>query len=52
MSREDVAQVAAAVLVDDAHAGHTYEVTGPEALSLAEETARLAALTGGLRRSA
>lgn len=47
VSREDVAQVAATALLDDAHAGHTYEVTGPQALSLAEASARLAALTGG-----
>ena len=37
VAREDVARVAAAVLADPAeHAGTTYDLTGPEALTLAE----------------
>lgn len=37
VAREDVARVAAAVLADPAgHAGATYDLTGPEALTLAE----------------
>jgi NAD(P)H dehydrogenase (quinone) len=42
VAREDVAQVAAGVLVDERHAGKTYDLTGPEALSLEEAVARLA----------
>ncbi|GFJ76718.1 NmrA family protein [Phytohabitans houttuyneae] len=33
---DDIAAVAAAVLTGDGHAGHSYEVTGPDALSFAE----------------
>lgn len=47
VAREDVAQVAAAVLADDSHAGKTYDITGPEAFSLREAVARLAALSNG-----
>jgi uncharacterized protein YbjT (DUF2867 family) len=47
VAREDVAQVVAAVLVDDRHTGRTYDVTGPEALSLEDATRRLAALNDG-----
>ncbi|ROR91568.1 SDR family oxidoreductase [Nocardioides aurantiacus] len=37
VAREDVARVAAAVLADpDAHAGASYDLTGPEAITLAE----------------
>jgi uncharacterized protein YbjT (DUF2867 family) len=46
VAREDVAQVVAAVLAGDGHDGKTYDVTGPDAMSLAEAVARLAALTG------
>jgi len=37
VARSDVARVAATVLLDpDAHAGNTYDLTGPQALSLAD----------------
>ena len=49
VARADVARVATAVLQDpEAHAGRTYDLTGPEALTL-YEVATL--LTTGLRRS-
>ena len=48
VAREDVAGVAAAVLADTGggHAGATYDLTGPEALGLAEVARRLSALAG------
>ena len=48
VSRDDIADVAAAVLQDDSPAldGQTLEVTGPEALSMAEAAAALAEVTG------
>ena len=47
VAREDVADVAAAVLADPAaHAGATYDVTGDELLSLAEAAAILTAECG------
>jgi NAD(P)H dehydrogenase (quinone) len=48
VSRDDLADVAAAVLLrdDDELAGRTLDVTGPEALTLAEAAAILAELTG------
>ncbi|CAM5271392.1 NmrA family protein [Streptomyces spiroverticillatus] len=36
---DDIAAVAAAALTEDGHAGRTYEVTGPEALSFADALA-------------
>jgi NAD(P)H dehydrogenase (quinone) len=47
-SRDDLADVAAAVLLDDspAHDGHVLDVTGPEALSMAEAAAVLTEVTG------
>ena len=44
VSREDAAQTAAAVLADPS--GGTHDVTGPEAVSLADVARRLSALTG------
>ncbi len=44
VSREDAARTAAAVLEDPP--GGTHDVTGPEALSLAEVARRLSAITG------
>jgi uncharacterized protein YbjT (DUF2867 family) len=44
VSREDAARTAAEVLADPP--GGTYDVTGPEALSLAEVARRFSALTG------
>jgi uncharacterized protein YbjT (DUF2867 family) len=43
---EDIADVAAAALVDPGHAGRVYELSGPRALSLAEATAEIAKATG------
>ena len=42
----DNAAVAAAALTQEGHAGRTYTLTGPEALSHAEMAARLSAATG------
>jgi uncharacterized protein YbjT (DUF2867 family) len=42
----DVAAVAAKVLTSDGHAGKTYTVTGPEALTYAQVAAKLSALLG------
>jgi len=44
VSREDVAQTSAAVLADPS--GGTHDVTGPEAVSLADVARRLSAMTG------
>lgn len=47
VAREDVARCAAAVLADpDPHAGITYELTGPESLTLAEVAAIVTRVTG------
>jgi NAD(P)H dehydrogenase (quinone) len=47
VTRDDVADTAAAVLRDPAaHANATYDVTGPEALTMEETAARLAAASG------
>ncbi|RIJ62513.1 SDR family oxidoreductase, partial [Clavibacter lycopersici] len=47
VTRADVAEVAATILRDPAaHAGATYELTGPEALTMAEIAATVAAAQG------
>lgn len=47
VARADVARLATAVLLDpDAHAGRTYDVTGPEALTFAEIAATIARVRG------
>jgi uncharacterized protein YbjT (DUF2867 family) len=46
VSREDVADVAAAVLRDPGHNGATYDVTGPESLTLTEVAAQITQVTG------
>lgn len=46
VAREDVARVAAAILRDPSGASGTYDVTGPEALTLIEVAGRLSGLTG------
>ncbi|WP_432498751.1 NmrA family NAD(P)-binding protein [Kineococcus gypseus] len=43
---EDVADVAAAALLDERHAGATYEVTGPQLLSFPEALERISTATG------
>lgn len=48
VAREDVARLAAAVLVDDAHAGQVYDVSGPRALDL-HETVRVVGEVVGRR---
>ena len=42
----DVAEAAVAALLDPGHAGRTYELTGPRALSFAAAVAEIAAATG------
>ena len=46
VARADVAEVAAAILTRAGHDGATYDVTGREALSMAEVAARLTELSG------
>ncbi len=46
VAREDIADVAAAVLTSDAHDGRTYRLTGPEAFSLAQAAQALTAVSG------
>jgi uncharacterized protein YbjT (DUF2867 family) len=43
---EDIADVAAAALTDDKHAGQLYEVTGPRLLTFAEAVGEIAKATG------
>ena len=45
-ARDDIADVAVAVITGSGHDGQTYDVTGPEALTLAETAERLSAVTG------
>ena len=48
VARDDIAEVAVAVLLDggDAHVGLTYDMTGPEALTMAEAAEALSAAAG------
>ena len=46
VARADVAEVAVAALLDEAHSGRTYDVTGPRALTLAEVAEQLSAVRG------
>lgn len=46
VARDDVADVAAAVLAEEGHDGQTYDVTGAEALTLHELAAELARASG------
>jgi NAD(P)H dehydrogenase (quinone) len=46
VARDDVADVAVAVLASGEHDGQTYDVTGPEAFTLAEAAAELSRSTG------
>jgi uncharacterized protein YbjT (DUF2867 family) len=45
-ARDDIADVVVATMTGSGHEGHTYDVTGPEALTLAETAERLSAVTG------
>ena len=42
----DIAAVAVKTLTEDGHAGRTYEITGPEALTFAEIAGQISAATG------
>jgi NAD(P)H dehydrogenase (quinone) len=46
VARDDVADAAVAVLTGDEHDGQTYELTGPEALTLAEVAEQLSEAAG------
>ena len=48
VTRDDIAEVAVAVLLEegDGHAGRTYDLTGPEALTMAEVAEQLTAFAG------
>ncbi len=46
VARDDVADVAVAAITDPAHAGHTYDVTGGERLTLAQVAAELTRVAG------
>ena len=43
---DDIADVATAALTEDGHAGETYEVTGPRALTFAQAVEEIAAASG------
>jgi NAD(P)H dehydrogenase (quinone) len=46
VARDDIADVATAVLTSDGHDGQTYDITGPEALTFEQMAAQLSAVTG------
>jgi uncharacterized protein YbjT (DUF2867 family) len=46
VSRDDIADVAVAVLAEEGHEGQTYDITGIEAFTLAEAAAELSRATG------
>ncbi|NAZ77435.1 NAD(P)H-binding protein [Kineococcus sp. T13] len=46
VARADVAEVAVAALLDEAHSGRTYDLTGPRAMTLAEVAEVLSAVRG------
>lgn len=46
VARDDVADVAAAVLLGDGHEGRTYDLTGPQAFALAEVAEELSKAAG------
>ncbi len=46
VAREDVTRLAAAVLVDAGHANQTYDVSGPEAITMTETARLLTGVTG------
>jgi NAD(P)H dehydrogenase (quinone) len=46
VTRDDIARVAVSVLTETGHEGRTYDVTGPEALTMAETAERLSAVVG------
>jgi NAD(P)H dehydrogenase (quinone) len=46
VTRDDIARAAAVVLTSDGHAGALYDMTGPEALTMAEMAAQISEVTG------
>ena len=50
VARRDVVEVAVAALTDEAHAGQTYVLTGPEALTLDDVAEELSEATGDAMR--
>ena len=46
VARDDIADAAAVVLTEAGHAGATYDMTGPEALTMAEMAAEISRATG------
>jgi NAD(P)H dehydrogenase (quinone) len=46
VARDDVADVAVTVLLDPSHDGRTYDLTGPQSISLADAVASVAAASG------
>ncbi len=46
VTRDDLADVGVAVMTGTGHEGHSYDVTGPEALTMAEVAERLSKVTG------
>jgi NAD(P)H dehydrogenase (quinone) len=46
VARDDIADVAVAVLLGGGHEGRSYDLTGPEALTMAEVARRLSELAG------
>jgi uncharacterized protein YbjT (DUF2867 family) len=50
VARRDVVEVAVAALQDEAHAGQTYVLTGPEALTLDDVAEELSEATGDAKR--
>lgn len=46
LDADDIADVAVAALTDDAHAGRTYELTGPRLLTYAQAAEEIAAASG------
>jgi NAD(P)H dehydrogenase (quinone) len=46
VTRDDIAAVVARLLADGGHDGETHDITGPEALTLAEAAATMSAATG------
>ena len=46
ISRDDLARASAGALMQDGHSGQVYELTGPEAVSMPQLAAALAAATG------
>jgi NAD(P)H dehydrogenase (quinone) len=46
VARDDIADAAAVVLAEEGHAGAAYDMTGPEALTVAEMAAEISSATG------